>query len=188
MMATLLRSAICVALLAALPAPAPAGDEPIELAWEQLIPQGSQSTASSPPAWGVVQHGQLDPAPEAEESGTAVVADYDGKRVRIPGFIVPLEFEGEGVKTFLLVPYVGACIHVPPPPPNQIIYVESKEAIQVRAAFEPISVTGMLAAAAHATELADVGYRITADEVTAFVQDRPRFLFEVQQAPAASPR
>jgi uncharacterized protein len=84
------------------------------------------------------------------------------------------------VRTFLLVPYVGTCIHVPPPPPNQIIYVESEDAIQVRAAFEPVSVTGTLAATTHSTELAEVGYRIAADEVTLFVQDRPRFLFEVR--------
>ncbi len=181
MIAILLRSAACAAaLLAALPARGTAAEEPVELAWEQLIPQGGRRAASSPPTWGIVQHGQLDPAPEAEGSGTAVVADYDGERVRIPGFIVPLAFEGDGVRTFLLVPYVGACIHVPPPPPNQIIYVESRDAIQVRAAFEPVSVTGTLAATTHSTELAEVGYRIAADEVTLFVQDRPRFLFEVR--------
>ena len=50
--------------------------------------------------------------------------DLNDKDVRIPGFIVPLEYkESEIVTRFLLVPYFGACIHEPPPPPNQTIYV-----------------------------------------------------------------
>ena len=48
-----------------------------------------------------------------------------GKRIKIPGFAVPLEGDDgfENVKEFLLVPTFGACIHVPPPPPNQVIHV-----------------------------------------------------------------
>jgi Uncharacterized protein conserved in bacteria len=49
---------------------------------------------------------------------------YDGTRVKIPGFMVPLEDDAEKVSEFLLVPYVGACIHTPPPPPNQIVHVK----------------------------------------------------------------
>jgi hypothetical protein len=47
----------------------------------------------------------------------------DGKTVKIPGYIVPLDHIGFGVVEFMLVPFIGACIHVPPPPPNQLIYV-----------------------------------------------------------------
>ena len=48
-----------------------------------------------------------------------------GKPIKIPGFAVPLEGDDgfEYVKEFLLVPTFGACIHVPPPPPNQVILV-----------------------------------------------------------------
>jgi uncharacterized protein len=46
-----------------------------------------------------------------------------GQKVRIPGFVVPLEDSQDGLKEFLLVPYFGACIHSPPPPSNQIIHV-----------------------------------------------------------------
>jgi len=52
----------------------------------------------------------------------------DGKPVRIPGYLLPLEFDGDKVTEFLLVPYVGACIHTPPPPPNQIVHVKTEEA------------------------------------------------------------
>ena len=55
---------------------------------------------------------------------TNVVNEYDGKSIRIPGFIVPLESAGERIVTeFFVVPYFGACLHIPPPPPNQIIHV-----------------------------------------------------------------
>lgn len=66
----------------------------------------------------------------------------DGQRVRIPGFMVPLEDEQKLVKEFLLVPSPQACIHVPPPPPNQMVYVKMKEAVDV--AFGPIWVYGTL--------------------------------------------
>jgi hypothetical protein len=48
----------------------------------------------------------------------------DGKNVRIPGFMVPLEDNSQAVTEFLLVPSPQACIHVPPPPPNQMVLVE----------------------------------------------------------------
>src|SRR5215204_434930 len=121
-------------------------------------------------AWGMVQHRQLEAPPGLTEADSATVATYDGKRVRIPGFIVPLEFEGDGVKTFLLVPYVGACIHVPPPPPNQIIYVESAEGINIDNPFEPVWVIGTLSTKSVITELADVGYRIAAESVSSSVE------------------
>ncbi|MCB1814569.1 MAG: DUF3299 domain-containing protein, partial [Candidatus Competibacteraceae bacterium] len=53
----------------------------------------------------------------------SVVDQLDGRDVRIPGFLLPLNYEGEKVTEFLLVPVVGACIHVPPPPPNQMVHV-----------------------------------------------------------------
>ena len=51
----------------------------------------------------------------------------EDKEVKLPGYVIPLEYYGREINTFLLVPYIGACIHVPPPPPNQIVYVDSKK-------------------------------------------------------------
>jgi hypothetical protein len=70
------------------------------------------------------------------------------------------------VTSFLLVPYLGACIHVPPPPANQIIYVEGGQSIEIDNPFEPVWVTGTLSTQPLATELADVGYRLAAEDVT----------------------
>ena len=59
-----------------------------------------------------------------EKIRTSVVEELDGQTVRIPGYLLPLELIGDRVNEFLLVPYVGACIHVPPPPLNQIVSVK----------------------------------------------------------------
>jgi|GEM_PF-271088 len=71
--------------------------------------------------------------------------DLDGKQIRIPGYLLPLEYDGKKVTEFLLVPWVGACIHTPAPPSNQIVYVTLEQAFEVRSQFEPVWVTGKLA-------------------------------------------
>ena len=70
-----------------------------------------------------------------------------GKSVKIPGFAVPLEEDEEGfefVKEFLLVPVYGMCIHVPPPPPNQMIFIKLNKPEKVRYMYQPIAVVGIL--------------------------------------------
>ena len=52
--------------------------------------------------------------------------DWNGKTVRLPGFIVLIDFEGSSVTSLILVPYFRACIHVPPPPPNQLASVTTE--------------------------------------------------------------
>jgi len=75
---------------------------------------------------------------------TSVVEKLNGQQVRIPGYLLPLETSQGRVTEFLLVPYVGACIHVPPPPPNQIIHVKynQKKGYKSSKLFEPVWVTG----------------------------------------------
>ena len=51
----------------------------------------------------------------------------NGKSIKIAGYITPIAFDGENITEFLFVPYRGACIHVPPPPANQIIYVKREK-------------------------------------------------------------
>jgi hypothetical protein len=76
----------------------------------------------------------------------SVVPELDGKPVIIPGFVLPLEYAGTKVTEFLLVPWVGACIHTPPPPANQIIHVivDENQARESKRLFEPVSVTGTM--------------------------------------------
>jgi hypothetical protein len=77
--------------------------------------------------------------------GEAVVRGLDGRNVRIAGYALPLEFTGKGITEFLLVPYVGACIHSPPPPPNQMVMVHLKQSFQMKELYAPVWVTGRMA-------------------------------------------
>lgn len=71
--------------------------------------------------------------------------ELDGKPVRIPGYLLPLEFDGEKVIEFFLVPYIGACIHVPPPPANQIVHVRTDEGYTTDGGlFTPVWVNGTM--------------------------------------------
>lgn len=75
-----------------------------------------------------------------------VVGDLDGELVRMPGYVLPLEFDGTAIDEFLLVPYVGACIHVPPPPRNQMVLVKLNQSYALKDQFEPVWVTGRMRA------------------------------------------
>ncbi len=92
-----------------------------------------------------------------------VVESLDGTRVKLPGFVVPVEFDLDDVSEFLLVPYYGACIHVPPPPANQIVHVVLPEGKTYRGGvFDTVWVTGVLRIERFSSEMADAGYRLEA--------------------------
>lgn len=86
-----------------------------------------------------------------------------GKKVKIPGFMVPLEDNQKKVVEFLLVPTPQACIHVPAPPPNQMVYVKMKEGVE--AAFGPIWVYGDLDLVTKQSMYGDASFEIHGDLV-----------------------
>jgi len=105
--------------------------------------------------------------------GQMVDATLDGQMVRIPGYLLPLEFSGKQVSEFLLVPWVGACIHTPPPPPNQIVHVRADKPFEFAGLFAPVWVTGRLSTASARKALylidgtadIDIGYSLHASRV-----------------------
>ena len=98
--------------------------------------------------------------------GVDLRQDLDGKVVKIAGFVTPLAFDGSAISDFLLVPFVGACIHVPPPPANQIVYVGGVKGYTPSAdLLYPVWVVGTLKAVPFDTDLANVGYQIEDPEV-----------------------
>lgn len=130
--------------------------EVVDLDWDMLVPDGAAVTEA-----GIVQHEQIsdDTAPwQVDTDVSAVRAELDGQRVRIPGYMTPLSFDEAEVSRFLLVPYVGACVHVPPPPANQIVYVEVDGTVPVLEMWEPFLAVGTLETAPQSTELAEVAY------------------------------
>ena len=68
----------------------------------------------------------------------------NGRLVRIPGYVLPLELTGTRVQEFLLVPYVGACIHTPPPPANQMVHVRAPDGFRSEGLYAPVWVEGTL--------------------------------------------
>ena len=90
-------------------------------------------------------------------------------RIRIAGFVVPLEAEGEQqMREFLLVPYFGACIHTPPPPANQIIHVTSAKPIKGYRTMDAMWASGTLRAGISDTAMGTSGYRMEVDEVAPY--------------------
>ncbi len=99
------------------------------------------------------------------------VRQLQGKRVSIPGFMVPLEDDAQQVTEFLLVPYAGACIHVPPPPPNQMVYVQLVHGGKAKMSFtEPIVVTGTLKITTVKSPYGDVSYNLDGETVKPYVE------------------
>ena len=173
------------AALALAGAPAIANEAPLDLRWDQLVPPapvklkpffgpmtgpfdlGSVPSDGQPPTPPKQEGRWLGEKPAASALPAPVVAALDGKRVHIGGYVVPLDFDATSVKEFLLVPFVGACIHVPPPPANQIIYVKAATGFEVKGQFDPVYVTGKLTTTPASTGLADTGYSIDAEKVEA---------------------
>jgi hypothetical protein len=106
----------------------------------------------------------------------AVNPTLNGAVVRIAGYLLPLEYSGKHVSEFLLVPWVGACIHTPPPPANQIVHVKLERPVEYDGLFKPIWVTGRMSAAAARKSLflidgesdIDVSYGIQGTRVEAY--------------------
>lgn len=126
-----------------------------ELEWLELMPK------SEADAWlsgqGAVDHSGASPV-EAFQSA-ATVGELDGQEIRIPGFVVPVETTAEGLlKEFFLVPYFGACIHVPPPPANQIIYGRLEEPIEMVNIWDAFWMEGTLNIEDVSNETADAAY------------------------------
>jgi hypothetical protein len=102
-----------------------------------------------------------DEAPVREE--------LDGNAVRLPGFVVPVEGDQNETTGFLLVPYYGACIHVPPPPANQTVYVLTEKGKGAPPGlFDVVWVTGTMSVQRIANDIAEAGYTIYASDVVPY--------------------
>jgi hypothetical protein len=158
--------------------PPPAGAAPhgfklpnnvLQVDWDELLPPGTADHAdTSPPP---PQHNYLgESAPAAKQSGSfAVNPDLHGLTLRIPGFIVPLDLDSAGrVVEFFLVPYYGACIHVPPPPPNQIVYVHASKPFLVKDGTNAFWVTGQMRVERKRTEMASASYSMAASKIEVY--------------------
>jgi len=106
---------------------------------------------------------------------TGVRRDFVNKKIRIAGYIVPLEFDDNHKLTaFFFAPYFGACTHVPPPSPNQLIYVRSPQGFTVNDIFDPFWLTGKLHIETTETDETVLGissYSVDADTIEKYSTD-----------------
>ena len=81
---------------------------------------------------------------EIERRNKTVDNKLDGQLVRIPGYALPLETSATAVTEFLLVPSIGACIHTPVPPANQMVFVKLNQSYQAKRLYDPVWITGRI--------------------------------------------
>ncbi|MFN3610090.1 MAG: DUF3299 domain-containing protein [Hyphomonas sp.] len=152
--------------------------EPLPIIWEDLMPAGSGEAleqeyaafykalearyaiqAQEQGLEAIEEGSDLDYMPQL--GGFDTVTELDGMLVRIPGYVVPFDFNLKNSQsTFLLAPYMGACIHTPPPPPNQIIHVEADPAVKIDDIWVAYWLEGTLTAQKQETDLAAAAYTL----------------------------
>lgn len=140
-------------------------DDVIDLEWTDLLPEGETPIPRA--LQSLIDHTGPDLS-SAQPASTGVRSDWNGKIVRLPGFVVPIETQGTAVTAFILVPFVGACIHVPPPPANQLVFVTTSDPYESEGLYAPVNVTGMFGVSALSTHLAQVGYALSAEKIEPF--------------------
>ena len=154
--------------------------------WTQLMPKEDLEALQNPPDYimdieegseeeKVVNQGELstdmffDDEYQRALLSTTVVPEMNGKAIRIPGFIVPLEFnDDKTVSQFFLVPFFGACIHVPPPPPNQVIHVTSSNGVELENLYTPHWISGVVNSIYTENEIATATYAMDAISVEVY--------------------
>ncbi|HEU4663807.1 MAG TPA: DUF3299 domain-containing protein [Dokdonella sp.] len=149
-----------------------ATDHYAQLDWEQLIPADELENHRLAVAFAMrrIDHGSDERA--AQFGSFKTVRELDGRRTELAGYVIPLETDDDGRMTdFFLVPTVGACIHVPPPPPDQTIYVHLSHAVAAPDVGEAASVKGILRAVTHDGGLASAAYSMDEAILTLKVRD-----------------
>jgi hypothetical protein len=140
---------------------------PREITWDDLIP-------ADVPYGEIIGEGEMNEEqdtwlPVFDENASKLNPDLNGALVKIPGYIVPFEQSTSGVISFILVPYVGACIHTPPPPPNQLIFVETNIPWRQDNLWDAVWVTGNISHEVQTTDIAETGYALAANKIEVYV-------------------
>lgn len=139
---------------------------PRVIGWEDLIPPGV-------PYSEIIGEGEIDAIkdtwlPVFDDNATKLNKKLHGAYVKMPGYMLPIDLSAAGVTSFIMVPYAGACVHTPPPPANQLVFVECKEPWQSESMWDPVWVTGRMRHELQYTSVADIGYAMEAELIEAY--------------------
>ena len=140
-------------------------NDTLKIKWLELVPKFAYDFV---PETGVTEEMWEDEnfLKKVENAGLLINENILGKKIRIDGFMVPLDFDyGDAltVEEFVLVPDAGMCIHVPPPPPNQMIFIKLNKPERVRYMYQPIAIEGILKNIPPIKEVYNSIYEMTAE-------------------------
>lgn len=159
-----MRFSRLIAVLLLLPASLvlAADNAPRELDWLELMPKEEVTALMETPT--VAHQGMF----KAEQTGSfKAMKELDGANIKIAGYIVPVEVDSDNqMSEFFIVPYFGACIHVPPPPPNQIILAKLAKPIPVTEIYDAYWIEGTLNVETVKNDIAASAYTLTTTQVT----------------------
>lgn len=156
--------------------PIAATSEVMEIDWDALIPDSYRPDTDLLEQYNNGEIDEKDPRIIALDKQmqelfdlAPVNSELAGRMVKLPGFVIPIEHEGDKISEFLLVPYHGACIHVPAPPSNQIVYVRVPGGTTAASrVYDTVWVTGRLTIEQTDNDVAESGYVMDAAEVEPF--------------------
>lgn len=152
-------------------------DEVLAVEWVDLMSQPDLDAILNAPQLSHDMYSwqeQLEGDPEGEAYLQALKSfdvnpDLVNKRIMIPGFIVPTAYNDERkVTEFFLVPFFGACLHLPPPPPNQIIHVSYERGFTLDNFYDAHVVHGLLTSEVIRSDIAESAYRLEAEGVSIY--------------------
>ena len=157
--------------------------EALTIMWEDLMPEGSEEALmqeyeqfyatlekryaantttladAGDPYATIAEGSEFDFMPQLGSFET--VEDLDGVLVRIPGYVVPFDFNTDAkLNEFLFVPYMGACIHTPPPPPNQIVFIRAEQGVRVKDIWAPYWIEGTIHTERNDNDLGNTAYAL----------------------------
>lgn len=186
---TLLVALICSTAIAQ----TPGTNSYKSIEWQELIPADDLEVLLNPPEYlDEIEDGSLedqignqlsnqiqnqianamDDRYQQALASTNIKPEMNNRPVRIAGFIVPLEFNDDQVITeFFLVPFFGACIHVPPPPPNQIIYGKYPKGFKLENLYDPFWISGTLKTSLVENDMATAAYSIEVKSVEGYSEE-----------------
>ena len=153
-----------------------------EIMWDDLIPDGFIPPEN--PLMTMTNE-EIDKLMDGSEESNAelmkleaafnyapVNEKMNGIRVKLPAYVTPLEYDGQSTaREFLLVPYVGACMHSPPPPSNQIVHAISPEVMDIPQIYDPVWAVGTISAESVTSVLAESGYRLEIEKLIPYTVD-----------------
>lgn len=154
-----------------------------EISWDDLIPADFKQPANP---FETMSQDEIDKLMDGSPESKAIIAELekefyyaptvaklDGMRVKLPAYITPLDFDGQmKLEEFLLVPYLGACMHTPPPPSNQIVHATPPEAVEVDDMYSPVWAIGRLRVDSKKSALAEAGYQLELEGIEPYTRDQ----------------